>query len=572
MKPTIQLLVKRWGRLPLFGLMATVLLLSVAACSTDDPTPTSAPAATPTTAAQVFDATSTSLEACPPLKPTLKVAGYFAVDFSPHPAETRFNSTHYTRLHQMPLFGADPKETDVDADYGVAESWEFSADGSSLTIHVRDGLTFNNGDSITAEDVAFSIDLAKSEFADSQINGTLQGIGITPVVLDPATLRLDFAKGAVTFPIEVSPMVFPLYVTSKAYHSNGAITQEAFDAFRANPLAAGPYQVVDREVDQFINLEAARRDPLLGCPVYERLEIRNIQETGTRVAQFQTGQQHIVAASYDLIARAEDLDAVITTKPSAGMIGLYIFQTYNEDNVFNDINVRKAAAYAIDKELIGDTIFQGTGITPWGCTWPPNTEISAANPRYIAACGTPYPYEPATAQEYLQKAGYPVGEGPTIRLEYSNSYSEEADMAAAMQPMLNAVGFDAVLAQVDRAERNRRRAEDNGHNDTLLFFAPGGRLTSLAGSYSVLGPDRKWGPKQDADVVSALAAASAATTLDEYTNATADLGQAVYDGAHAPGFFSSAEVWFASKEVGNWGLEQSRGRGPLNLAALVTKK
>jgi ABC-type transport system substrate-binding protein len=574
MKPKSYPLMKRWTILTHLALVLTLLLVVLSACSSADPTatPTKAPAPAATSAPVKIDPMSTSLNDCPELKPILRVAGYFQDDFSPHPARARFSSTAWTRLHQAPLFGANPKETGPDAAYGVAESWEFNADGSSLTVKIKDGLTFNNGDPITPEDVAFSIELGASEFADTQISGTLKAIGVTPVVLDALTVRLDFEKGAVTFPIEISPLVFPVYVTSKAHHSNGVITQDTFDAFTANPLAAGPYEVVDREVERFITLKASRRDPLLGCPVYETLEFRNVQETGTRLAQFQTGQQDIIAASYDLIARAGDVGAVITTKPAARMIGLYIFQTYNKDNVFNDINLRKAAAYAIDKSLIGETLFHDTGITPWGCTWPPSTEVSTNDPDYLAACATPYPYDPAKGREFMAAAGYQPGKGPTIRLEYSNSYPEEADLAAAMQPMLIDVGFDAVIAQVDRAERNRRRAEDNGHNDTLLFFAPGGRMTSLAGSVSVLGPNKKWGPKQDAAVVSGIENAAAATTMDAYMAATSDLAQAVYDGAHAPGFFAAADVWFATEEVGNWGLEESRGRGPLNMAALTTKK
>ena len=50
-------------------------------------------------------------------KPVLRVAGVFTEEFSPHPVETRFASTHYARLYLMPLFGSDPWEEKVDARY-----------------------------------------------------------------------------------------------------------------------------------------------------------------------------------------------------------------------------------------------------------------------------------------------------------------------------------------------------------------------------------------------------------------------------------------------------------------------
>ena len=107
----------------------------------------------------------------------------------------------------------------------------------------------------------------------------------------------------------------------------------------------------------------------------------------------------------------------------------------------------------------------------------------------------------------LAAAGYGRGAGPEVRLEYSGSYAEEGALAEAMQPMLDAVGFKTAIDPVDLAERNRRR-HNGGHANALLFFGPGGRVTALAGVLSVYGPDEGWGPKQDPDVVAAIARAS----------------------------------------------------------------
>jgi ABC-type transport system substrate-binding protein len=527
-----------------------------------------------TTANLVMAAQSadSSLAGCPARKPALRIAGHFNEEFTPHPAENRFASTQYTRLHQMPLFGANPVEDNIDAAFGIAESWEFLPGAKGLNLTIRDGLTFNNGDPITAEDVVFSINLTGSEFAEDQIKATLKGIGVTAKVIDKRKVRIEFAKGAATFVHEMSPLVFPIYVTSRKYHSDGVISQEAFDRFRKNPLAAGPYRVVDRQAQRFITLEAARKDPLLGCPVYQRIEIRNMGEFGTRFAQLQTGQLDIIEGSRDLINRATSIGAKPVARPAAHMIGLYFFQTWHKHNVFHDERVRKAATYAIDHKLIMKSIWRNIGVTPWGCTWPPSTEVSTANAKFLEACATPYPYDPEKARELLAAAGYGQGRTPNIKLVYWNNYPEEADFAQAMQPMLEKVGFKVTIDPVDRAEYNRRRRSGEGNIDSILFFGPGGRITSLAGSYSVWGPTENWGPKHDKDVVDALAAASRAGSLEEYTEATAKLGKLVHERAYGPGFFAAAALWFVGKHMPDWGLEKSRGRAPLNLAALATKK
>lgn len=543
----------------------TVLLLMVGGYPQRNPSPVFA-------AQGPEKSTDKSLAGCPAPKPVLRVAGHFNEEFTPHPAENRFGSIHFTRLHQMPLFGADPGEENVDPSFGVAESWEFLPGAKGLNVTIREGLTFNNGDPVTADDVVFSIQLAGSDFAEDQIKATLRGIKVTAAVVDKRKVRIEFGKGAPTFVHEMSPLVFPIYVTSRKYHSDGVMSQEAFDRFRKNPLAAGPYRVVERQAQRFITLEAARKDPLLGCPVYRRIEIRNVAEFATRFAQLRTGQQDIIEGSRDLLDRATSIGAKPVTKPAAHMIGLYLFQTWHKNNVFHDERVRKAAAYAIDHKLIAKTIWRGAGVTPWGCTWPPSTEVSTMNPKYVEACATPYPYDPDKARELLAAAGYSKGRVPNIKLVYWGNYPEEADFAQAMQPMLEKVGFKVTIDPIDRAEYARRRKSGEGYVDSILFFGPGGRITSLAGSYSVYGPTENWGPKHDKDVVDALAAASRATSLEEYTDATARLGKLVYDRAYGPGFFASASLWFAGKQVPDWGLDKSRGRAPLNLAALVTKR
>src|SRR5215831_10309891 len=100
---------------------------------------------------------STSLDTCPARQPILRIAMVSGGDiYSSHPAETRFSSTTFTRLHQLPLIGADPKEEKIDARYGAAESWSYLPGAKGMIVKLHDGLTFNDGTPITAEDVVFS--------------------------------------------------------------------------------------------------------------------------------------------------------------------------------------------------------------------------------------------------------------------------------------------------------------------------------------------------------------------------------------------------------------------------------
>jgi hypothetical protein len=105
-----------------------------------------------------------------------------------------------------------------------------------------------------------------------------------------------------------------------------------------------------------------------------------------------------------------------------------------------------------------------------------------------------------------------------------------------------------------------------------MFFASGDRATALAGAYSVYGPNQGLGSKEDAEMVGALARASSAGTEQEYVKAMTDVARLAHDRPYGPGFFAAGSIWFLSSRVPDWGLGQSKGRGPLNLAALVTKR
>ena len=109
--------------------------------------------------------------------------------------------------------------------------------------------------------------------------------------------------------------------------------------------------------------------------------------------------------------------------------------------------------------------------------------------------------------------------------------------------------------------------KNQGFANALLFFGPGGRITSMSGSYFAYSGDM--GPTHDKDVQAALAKATGAQTLEEYMAATAEIGRLGHERAYAPGFFAANSIFFVKRGIPDWGLKRSVGRGPINLIPLV---
>jgi len=189
--------------------------------------------------------------------------------YSSHPAETRFSSTHFTRLHQMPLIGADPKEERIRCRLWRRGIVDLSAGRQGNDPQDRDGLTFNDGTPSRRRTWSFarpirqqirrSPDLRHAQRDRHFGQGDRQQDGSD-----------RFRKGSPTFDVEISTMVFPLYVTSKAYTRRRDFTA-AFDRFRAKPLRRS-YRVVARQAKESMTLMADRRIATR-LPVYDRIEI-----------------------------------------------------------------------------------------------------------------------------------------------------------------------------------------------------------------------------------------------------------------------------------------------------------
>lgn len=293
---------------------------------------------------------------------------------------------------------------------GVAESWDVAEDLRSVTFHIREGMTFHNGEELTAEDVEYSLErwydpelsaLALPVF-DSYVEDPAEAIE----VVDELTLRVDTIGPADIFVQTVSlQQTGDAYIVPMDY-----IEEEGYDNFLENPVGSGPWQFVEQVAGDSILYERAETEHAFReTPAFAELEIILVSEEATRLAMLETGEGDIVAISPENVQQVEDMGCCrIAEAPSTIQAHLFFQGTWDEAaGPLSDVRVREALSLAIDRQELVDTFMEGYG-----------TPISGAVPGefFPGMAGEDAEffggelYDPERAAELMAEAGVEPGE------------------------------------------------------------------------------------------------------------------------------------------------------------------
>ena len=312
-------------------------------------------------------------------------------------------------------------------DKGLVTKWELTDDNKGWEYTVRDDATFHNGDPITAEDVAFSIQWSFHPDATSRVRQRIAKIiDQHAVVTGPNTVKTTFTQPLSTFAGYLSEQV-------ASGGANGIVLSESyFDQVGVegyeddpNPGSAGPFNLVARLFAEEMVYDRwddhYRKDRQYA---FDRLSIRLVSEQSTQIAALRAGTVDIIPADLTVIDQIRDAGANIQFGPEATVIWINANSCSTEQPpqaggaglgldlkgrtlMCNDRNVRYALDYAIDKELIqqfygGPEVFEIKGtaaVSPSGLGYGPGLD--------------PFPYDPDKARQLLADAAIPMAPGST---------------------------------------------------------------------------------------------------------------------------------------------------------------
>lgn len=314
----------------------------------------------------------------------------------------------------------------------LAESWDISEDGLTYTFTLRQGLEFHHGyGPVTANDVVYSYtrilnpDTAASLAANYSIIQSVEALGDRTVQI---TIQRPYA---------------PFLLLLVPYKATGIVPQAAVEefgeGFGLNPIGTGPFEWVSGDPRGTITLRAFEQY-YQGRSEVDVLQFLHIPENSVAYAAFEAGDLNMVKVR-DADALARFLaDPTVRVATSVGTNLNYVILNPNRAP-FDDIRVRQALQYAIDKDLILETVLEGISVDATGPV------PQSANYYYGAV--ERYPYDPELARELLAEAGYPNGFEETL---YTYIGGPAVPVMTVIQDMLRQVGVNITIRALEIAD------------------------------------------------------------------------------------------------------------------------
>jgi peptide/nickel transport system substrate-binding protein len=330
----------------------------------------------------------------------------------------------------------------------LAESWDVSDDATEWTFHLKQGLTWSDGEPFTSEDVLFTLNLMANPASGSQISGVFSDIvgaaevvagtaetlsGVTAPDESTVTMTLTRPNSAKIIDFaEPQYFMIPAHVYSELPMEDLANNP----AFREPEVGIGPYLfskwVTDEEIEFVPNPEYPGE---LGLDhVYAKF-----MATDAAQAQLQTGEIDFSQVAAADAARISELNGVVFHE--IGGPGIMALHTAWDSGKLADPRVRQAIMYGIDREALVDQVLDGYGqvvdTIQHGPDWAMPDDL------------THYERDVDTAKALLAEAGWDPS--TEVRLEIVPGPKDREQALTIIAGQLQEIGMNAKVTQYDNA-------------------------------------------------------------------------------------------------------------------------
>ena len=304
----------------------------------------------------------------------------------------------------------------------VAEKYELSEDGTTYTFTLREGVKFHNGQTVTAEDVVYSINrcAAVPEGQEKPLVAAFSAVRSVEA-LDEKTVTVTIAQRDLEFISYMTAAIIPAGYADQA----------------TAPVGTGPFRFVSRTPQENFIME--RFEDYWGAPAWLDKVTYKICENADALVMNLNG------SSIDLCAHLTSAQAVQLNsnfKVLEGTMNLVqAIYLNNQAKPFDNQLVRQALCYAIDRQGIMDMVADGHGTAVGSSIYPAFTKY------FLPELVDKYPHDVAKAKELLAQAGYPDGFDMTISVP--NNYQPHMDTAEVVAEQLREAGINVTIQPVE---------------------------------------------------------------------------------------------------------------------------
>ncbi|MDD3213919.1 MAG: ABC transporter substrate-binding protein [Eubacteriales bacterium] len=302
---------------------------------------------------------------------------------------------------------------------GLAESYTVSDDGLTYDFVLKQGIKFHDGSDFNADDVVYTYQTY------------IGAIGSTPVSLFANVCGVEKVSDyEVKLTLTALDAGFPYKCIRPICSSDNADNQ-------TNPIGTGAYKFVEYIPGQSVTLEKyadyATSDE---TPTLDKVTFLVMSDSSAKLMALQSGDldfAEIAAKDASILSSFNIINEVSNTVQIMGL--------NNRVEPFNNLKVRQALTYAVNKDMIVQAVMYGAGI-------PLNSHMSPALGQYYEENLT-YPYDPAKAKELLAEAGYP--DGFEFDLVVPSAYPRHVNTAQVIKEQLAQIGVTANIQTVEWA-------------------------------------------------------------------------------------------------------------------------
>ena len=355
------------------------------------------------------------------------------------PAAAIGEVTHYNIFEGLTKINEDFSVTPL-----LAEKWTFSPDLKTLTFTLKPNVKFQDGEAFSSKDVKFSFERFAGKDSTNKDKGFFASIELidTP---DPLTVVLRFKAPSFE-------ALFHLGMDTAVILDEKSAENEA-----TSPIGTGPYKLASWTKGASITLDKwdGFRDP--AAIAIAHATFRFISDSSAATAA-------MLAGDVDAFPRFPNVQALDQFKNDprfqvliGGTEGKTILAMNNKRKPLDELKVRQAIAYAIDRKAIIDGAMNGLG-TPIGSHMTPN------DPGYVDLTGM-YPHDPAKSKELLKEAGVTTPLKLSLILP-PPPYARLGGQIIAAE--LSQVGIQANIQEVEWAQWLSGVYKDHNYDLTII--------------------------------------------------------------------------------------------------------